>query len=854
VLVLISFLVCHLLTCGLINGTLSLTFLPQGDGMNYMKKLLLSNLVLVLVIMPLLPALVVNAVGANLVSNSSVETAGPTTTSPKDWTANSWGNNSASFQYMNEGRTGSKSVRSTISAYSNGDAKWFFSPVAVNPGQSYTYSTYYKSSVSTEIIIQIRDINGSITYSWLKSAPRATAWTQVTATAVMPASAASASVFHVINKVGYLQTDDTFFGLTTATNPVAPTISISSPIANSVVGGTQILSANATSPNAAVAGVQFKVNGVNVGAEDTTAPYNYTWDTNTATNGNHTITATVRSTNGLSSTSAPVVVTVNNVVTPPPVDNENLILNPSVESVDPLNNAKPTSWLSNKWGTNTASFIYDQNGATGSRSVSVQMTSYVGGDAKWFFNPVAVTGGKTYLYRNTFKSNVPTRVVVASIDASGTYTYLEQPGAPVSTNWKQYQTSFVVPSNSVKVTVFHLIDKVGNLSVDDAIMQVSTPTPPTDEMSVPNGSVEIGATSPANWQSSSWGVNSPTFQYINNDGHTGTKSVRVNMSNYQSGDAKWFFDPVKTLTPGKQYRFNAWYKTNVIPHTVAMFVRADGTEQYFGMPAAQPNGSASWQQYSNTFSVPLDAVSVSVFMYINQNGYLQTDDYSITEYRPAGFNRPLLTMTFDDGHEDNVSTALPLLNQYGFKTTQCYATTFIEGNAQAINGVLAFKNSGHEICSHTVTHPFLTSLNATALNYELRHSKQYLESITGLPVFNFASPYGDYNANVNSVIDDYYQSHRTVDEGYNSKDNLDVYRLRVQNVLDTTSANQIKIWIEQAKADNTWLILVYHRVASNPGPYDSYTNVFTQHLATIQSSGITVKTYQDALTEVRSQL
>ena len=75
----------------------------------------------------------------------------------------------------------------------------------------------------------------------------------------------------------------------------------------------------------------------------------------------------------------------------------------------------------------------------------------------------------------------------------------------------------------------------------------------------------------------------------------------------------------------------------------------------------------------------------------------------------------------------------------------------------------------------------------------------------------------------------------------------------MQNVLDTTSANQIKIWIEQAKADNTWLILVYHRVASNPGPYDSYTNVFAQHLETIQTSGITVKTYQDALTEVRSQ-
>jgi peptidoglycan/xylan/chitin deacetylase (PgdA/CDA1 family) len=643
-----------------------------------------------------------------------------------------------------------------------------------------------------------------------------------------------------------------FLGLATATTPVAPTVSITSPVANATISGTQTITATAASSGSSVAGVQFKVDGINVGPEDVSAPYEASWDTTTTANGTHTITATARSNNGLSTTSSPISVTVNNQVTPP-IDNENIVANPSVEIIDPANNLKPSNWLSNKWGANTATFNYDQTGRTGNRSITTQMTSHTDGDAKWYFEPVNVVGNKSYLFRDYYKSTVPTRIVVASIDANGAYTYIEQPSAPIATSWSQYQTTFTVPSNAVKATVFHLIDQVGSLSIDDAYMQVATPIVPTPDSTVPNGSLEIGSASPSNWQSSSWGTNTPSFQYITNDGHTGSKSVKVSVSNYSSGDAKWFFDPIKTLTPGKQYRFNAWYKTNVIPHPVAMFIRADGTEQYFGMPAAQPNGTANWQQYSDTFSVPADAVSVSVFMYINQNGYLQTDDYSIAPYQPTGFSRPLLTMTFDDGHEDNVNTALPLLNQYGFKTTQCYATTFIEGNSQAVADILKFKNSGHEICSHTVTHPFLTTLDTATLNYELQHSKQYLESIIGQPVLNFASPYGDYNASVNNEIDNYYQSHRTVDEGYNSKDNLDVYRLRVQNVLDTTSANQIKIWIEQAKADNTWLILVYHRVASNPGPYDSYTNVFAQHLEIIQTSGITVKTYQDALTEIRSQ-
>jgi peptidoglycan/xylan/chitin deacetylase (PgdA/CDA1 family) len=287
-----------------------------------------------------------------------------------------------------------------------------------------------------------------------------------------------------------------------------------------------------------------------------------------------------------------------------------------------------------------------------------------------------------------------------------------------------------------------------------------------------------------------------------------------------------------------------------------MFIMSDGSEQYFGMPISQPSGSTTqWQQYSDTFSVPIGAVSGSVFLYISQNGWLQTDDYSLTPYTPTGFNRALLTMTFDDGHEDNATTALPTLNQYGIKTTQCYATTFIEGQSQqAKDDVLAFKNSGHEICSHTVTHPYLTTVNPSTLTYELQHSKQYLESLIGQPVTNFASPYGDYNKAVNAEIKKFYRSHRTTDEGYNSKDNFAPYSLRVQNILNTTTAEQVAAWIAKAQATKTWLILVYHRIGTNPEDYDSTPAMFQQHVQKIIASGITIKTTNGALDELTPQL
>ncbi|MET0979957.1 MAG: polysaccharide deacetylase family protein [Candidatus Saccharimonadales bacterium] len=546
-------------------------------------------------------------------------------------------------------------------------------------------------------------------------------------------------------------------------------------------------------------------------------------------------------------------------VTPPVPDEHaehNLITNGSFETA---NGDTPAGWYKNSWGGTTATFTYGATGRTGARSASVNVTAHTGGDAKWFAETVPVTATKSYIYRDYYKSNVPTRVVVAFVDAANNYTYQEIAGAPASiTNWNLYSATFTAPATAVKASVYHVVDRIGTLTIDDATLEVALPTPAIHTVSIPNASLEAtspAATAPLNWRASKWGNNTAVHEYMN-EGRIGSKSAKVTVSNYVDGDAKWYFDPISSIKQGQQYRATIWYKTNVSsPRAVAMFMMADGSEKYFAMPVARPSGSITmWQQYTDTFSVPAGAVSASVFMVINQNGWLQTDDYSLTEYSPNGYSRPLLTMTFDDGHEENQSTALPILNQYGLKTTHCFATSFIEGHSQSvINGVLAFQKSGHEICSHTVSHPFLTSKVGADLTYELQHSKQYLESITGKPVVNFASPYGDYNTNVVSEIKKYYRSHRSVDEGYNSKDNFNAYNLRVQNVLDTTSASQIAAWIAQAKLNNTWLILVYHRVANDPGPYDSYINVFAEHAKTIKDSGIAIETFNDALNEVTAQ-
>lgn len=93
-----------------------------------------------------------------------------------------------------------------------------------------------------------------------------------------------------------------------------PTITITSPITGSTVSGNNVLvTATATDSNG-LAGVQFKLDGVDLGAEDTTIPYSITWDSTVVSNGSHALTAVARDTLNVSATSSTVAVTVNNMV------------------------------------------------------------------------------------------------------------------------------------------------------------------------------------------------------------------------------------------------------------------------------------------------------------------------------------------------------------------------------------------------------------------------------------------------------------------------------------------------------------------------------------------------------------
>ncbi|MFA6003928.1 MAG: Ig-like domain-containing protein [Elusimicrobiota bacterium] len=98
----------------------------------------------------------------------------------------------------------------------------------------------------------------------------------------------------------------------------APTVSITAPSAGATVAGSAVAVSATASDNVGVVGVQFKLDGANLGAEDASSPYSISWNTLGASNGAHTLSALARDAAGNTKT-ASVAVTVSNDVTAPTI-------------------------------------------------------------------------------------------------------------------------------------------------------------------------------------------------------------------------------------------------------------------------------------------------------------------------------------------------------------------------------------------------------------------------------------------------------------------------------------------------------------------------------------------------------
>ena len=193
-----------------------------------MKKLssFVSGFVALALMVGFVPSRARAELGPNLVQNGSLETASTASSSlPLGFAKGGSGANTRVFTYPTPGRTGN-GVKVEITAYTSGDAKWYFPHVPALPNTVYTYSDRYSATAKSYLTVQFKMADGTYKYKDLEgvlsvtgtSAGSADTWQKTERVFTTPANVVSMTVFHLIKGVGKVTVDD--FSLVRKTAPL----------------------------------------------------------------------------------------------------------------------------------------------------------------------------------------------------------------------------------------------------------------------------------------------------------------------------------------------------------------------------------------------------------------------------------------------------------------------------------------------------------------------------------------------------------------------------------------------------------------------------------------------------------
>ncbi len=504
----------------------------------------------------------------------------------------------------------------------------------------------------------------------------------------------------------------------------------------------------------------------------------------------------------------------------------NLIKNASLDTANPANVSTPQYWTPTSYGTNTTLFSYIAASSTtdeispSGMTAKIDVQSYTSGDAKWVFDTVPVTAGHTYLYRDIYLASAPTQLTVAFTHTDNTVTFgnfVAVAASPATSTWEQSSDTFTVPDGVTSLTVFHAISQVGSLSIDNAsltevaqpisfdqgfvtlsfddglLSQYQNALPVLDAahlkgsfyiithtagMAVVNPTLDTpdaaSSTMPLGWATS--GSTNADFTYPV-AGQSGS-AARVT-SSVDGSNAAWYFDPV-TVMSDENYTYSDWYRSATTSDILIQMTDASGTLEYINaagdmVPDKVPaltlaSTSNAWVALPPfSFYVPTNIKTVTVLHRLTGTGSLDVDTISFGAYTDY--------MTPAD--------------------------------------VLQMQADGQEIGGHTQTHLDLATLSVADQTAQIAGGRQDLLSYGVTPATTFVYPYGSYNTASQQIAKQAgYVTTRTVSPGFNGR-NSDPYALLAQSVNTNTTLAQVESWIDQAKANKQWLILIFHPIKTD---------------------------------------
>jgi peptidoglycan/xylan/chitin deacetylase (PgdA/CDA1 family) len=520
---------------------------------------------------------------------------------------------------------------------------------------------------------------------------------------------------------------------------------------------------------------------------------------------------------------------------------------PSGSFTDFASNGVPSGWSVTSSGS--SQFETGQGkGYTGNTAFKTTVSHYQNGNVTITTPKVTVQPNTTYLFKGYYTASMPFSLLARYYyaDGSDSLNFVQSyPGA--SGSWSTASDAFRTATNITAVQFMYTISSNGELDLDSLYLEprdhVYIPLALAASSTIPNGNLQPGNYNmPAGWTTYHTGNSTANFSYTPD-----TASVKVQVSNYKSGQAKWQY-PTQPVQPHQYYQFSIDYQSTVPVPIIAEYGLPDGRHLDQTLATLQPTGELT--TFTHPLEVPPGAISLFISAPLQKSGVLTTRNYALTNITKPGaehWQQPIVSITFDDGWQSVYDNALPALERYKYA-----ATFYVNPSAIETPGFMTaaelnrLADAGDEIAAHGYSHDDMTAINTRALDYELRQGRDYLRA-AGFTVTDLATPYGRNDPELQWYARQYYETVRGTEIGINTRQNIDPYNLKVLSITEDTDSKAIAAALQHVKEENGWLILVYHRVGderllSAPKAESSTTTIgnFTKQIALVHRSGIAV--------------
>lgn len=113
-------------------------------------------------------------------------------------------------------------------------------------------------------------------------------------------------------------------------------------------------------------------------------------------------------------------------------------------------------------------------------------------------------------------------------------------------------------------------------------------------------------------------------------------------------------------------------------------------------------------------------------------------------------SKPMIALTFDDGPSDKTQRIAEIFYKEGVHCTFFIQGRHIAGNEEILRTVVKM---GHQVASHTWSHPDLRKLSAKAIESQLTRTNDAFEEATGQKLTMLRPPFGNHNRYVRKVAE-----------------------------------------------------------------------------------------------------